>query len=337
MDIDNGGRDGKPEIIVLPKYMKAAEAVYHDFLSLEKAAYPNSTNRSSPDSRHSPKSLRENTYAAQMAEFLAMTNLSDSDSNDCDAASNTSSTSQTYLTAPKTGNQSRKSTMPPASNRRSEHSYVAVAKSSIVSTSTSRTPPTKSTYKPHRAMTVSAQLPPTVIADPDSKVSTLTNAQRSDLLLEMHAMLKDQKQEIKKLKKRHELSKRTTLNLQHHIDSICDSLDELSRKTFDSDISSALSMMSSKARSNDSDSLDSKECPDTELPASRPTMILFSKVDFRTFDGNTAPVDIHHDHALTDTHSRHHPHSPPKLEWISPKQKKKHVSSLKKLFCPPYF
>jgi hypothetical protein len=44
----------------------------------------------------------------------------------------------------------------------------------------------------------------------------------------MHAMLKEQGQAIKKLKKRHELSKHTTLNLQHCIDSICDFLDELS-------------------------------------------------------------------------------------------------------------
>jgi uncharacterized coiled-coil protein SlyX len=91
----------------------------------------------------------------------------------------------------------------------------------------------------------------------------MTNAQQSDLLLEMHAMLKEQRHEIKKLKKRHEHSKRTTIDLQNRLESLCDSLDELSRRTMDSDLSSAalssaLSLMSSNARADDSsDSLDS--------------------------------------------------------------------------------
>jgi hypothetical protein len=152
-----------------------------------------------------------------------------------------------------------------------------------------------------------------------------------DLLLEMHAMLKEQGQAIKKLKKRHELSKRTTLNLQHHIDSICDSLDELSRRTLDSDLSSAdlssaLSLMSSKARSDDSsDSLDSAESPVSASKSPKPSTILFSANDFCTFDRTDAPVDIHPRRTLTDDNTN----SQSSSTWSSPKQKKKHFSNLK--------
>jgi hypothetical protein len=96
------------------------------------------------------------------------------------------------------------------------------------------------------------------------------------------------------MKKRHELSKWTTANLQHRIDSICDSLDELSWRTLNSDLSSALSMISSKVRSDDSNSLDSKDCAAFAMTPARPATILFSKAAFRTFDGNDPPSDIHH-------------------------------------------
>jgi hypothetical protein len=116
----------------------------------------------------------------------------------------------------------------------------------------------------------------------------MTNAQQLDLLLEMHAMLKDQKHEIKKLKKQHKLSKRMTTNLQHRIDSICNSLDNLSRRTIDSDLSSALSMISSKARSDDSGSLDdSKDGADFDPSPSRPSTIFFCKPIFRLL---TVPI-----------------------------------------------
>jgi hypothetical protein len=153
----------------------------------------------------------------------------------------------------------------------------------------------------------------------------------------MHAMLKEQGQAIKKLKKRHELSKRTTLNLQHRIDSICDSLDDLSRRTLDSDLSSAdlssaLSLMSSKARSDDSsDSLDSAESPISAYGSPKPSTILFSANDFCTFDRTDAPVDIHQRRTLIDdnTNLRSCSNSQSSSTWSSPKQKKKHFSNLK--------
>jgi hypothetical protein len=157
----------------------------------------------------------------------------------------------------------------------------------------------------------------------------MTSAQQSDLLLEMHAMLKDQKHEIKKLKKRHELSKRTTTNLQHRIDSICDSLDDLSRRTIDSDLSSALSMLSSsKARSDDSGSLDdSKDGANFDTSPSRPSTILFSQADFQTFDSTTPPAAIQlgtsHHPPSPDSLSEHHPN--PDQGWMSPR--KKHAGS----------
>jgi hypothetical protein len=165
----------------------------------------------------------------------------------------------------------------------------------------------------------------------------MTTAQQSDLLIEMHAMLKDQKHEIKKLKKRHELSKRTTTNLQHRIDSICDSLDDLSRRTIDSDFSSALSMISSKARSDDSGSLDdSKDDANFDPSPSRPSTILFSHADFQTFDSTTPPAAIQ-----SGTSQR--PPSPDSLSapipsnpdqgWMSPR--KKHTGSPVRLPPPP--
>jgi hypothetical protein len=179
--------------------------------------------------------------------------------------------------------------------------------------------------------------PPAAIAVPrPSTVSTITNAQQSDLLLAMHAiMLKDQKHEIKK-KKRHELSKWTTANLQHRIDSICDSLDELSRRTLDSDLSSALSMISSKVQSDDSNSLNSKDCAAFEVAPARPTTILFSKAEFCTFDGNDpAPSDIHHgfDDPQPPTTVRPGAISDSAAGWVSPR--KKQVSSLIQITPPP--
>jgi hypothetical protein len=161
-------------------------------------------------------------------------------------------------------------------------------------------------------------------------------------------MLKEQRQEIKKLKKRHELSKCTTTNLQHRIDSICNSLDELSCRTLDSDLSSAdlssaLSMVSSKARSDDSssDSLDSKYGPDQDFLPSRPSPILFSKAQFCTFGANDPPLEIraHRQHDDdTSLTSRLDPPSNSRSSagWISPKKKKSHTSSLKLAATSPW-
>ena len=145
----------------------------------------------------------------------------------------------------------------------------------------------------------------------------------------MHAMLKDQKHEIKKLKKCHELSKRMMINLQHRIDSICDSLDDLSRRTIDSDLSSALSMISSKARSDDSGSLDdSKHDVNFDPSPSRPSTILFSQADFQTFDSTTPPAAIHSGASQRppspDFLSEQAP-SNPDQGWMSPR--KKHTGS----------
>jgi hypothetical protein len=201
---------------------------------------------SSIDSAPSNKSLRDDKYAAKMTAFLDKTTISDSDSDETNTDTASLSTSRPHSAAPKTGTRYTKSIRQTDRPKRSKRGYVAVTKLGLDSLATNSTKHTSKRDPPRAAL--KAHQPPTVgVVDPVSTVSTMTHAQQSDVLLEMHAMLKEQKQEIKKLKKRHELSKRTTLNLQHRIDSICDSLDELSRKTFVSDLSSVLLIMSAKA------------------------------------------------------------------------------------------
>jgi hypothetical protein len=164
----------------------------------------------------------------------------------------------------------------------------------------------------------------------------MTSAQQSDLLLEIHAMLKAQKAEIKDLKKRYEYSQRTTKSLKNRMDFICDSLDELSQRTPDSGLSSALSMLSSKARSDDSDSLDSKDGVEMEPPPQRQVKILFSNAVSRTFDANDPPAHIHpaQDDARPVTAAERPTTTvDPVQGWLSPNRKKQ-KSSLRSIATP---
>jgi hypothetical protein len=169
-----------------------------------------------------------------------------------------------------------------------------------------------------------------------STVSTMTSAQQSDILLEMHALLKAQKIEIKKLKKRYEYSQRTTKSLQDRMDFICDSLDALSQRTPDSGLSSALSMISSKARSDDSDSLDSKDGTEMEPPPQRQVKILFSKAVSRTFDVNDPPAHIHpaqDDVRPATAAERPTTTADPAQGWLSPNRKQQ-KSSMRSIVTP---
>jgi hypothetical protein len=80
MDIDNGGPDGKPVIIVLPKYLSAAQGTYQDFQHLISLPTSTLTTHSNSASISPTTSSRNPAYEAQMAECLAATNISDSDS-----------------------------------------------------------------------------------------------------------------------------------------------------------------------------------------------------------------------------------------------------------------
>jgi hypothetical protein len=345
MDVDNGGRSGKPVLIVLPKNMSAAEAIYDDFRQSADTSTSPSTNPASHDSRSSTFSSRDPAYDAKIADFLAHTYLSDSDIDDS-VSTSTTPASQQYLKAPHPTNRTNRSIMKSHGRRRSGRSY-AVAAAGSPPSSEPPVPPNRSTPTMHSPPSSRASPPthhpPIVQVDTASSVSTITNAQQSALLLEMHSMLKEQRHEIKKLKKRNELSKRTTINLQNRIDSICNSLDELSRRTMDSDfssadLSSALSMASSQARTDDSSdtSLDSTFEPDKNMLPTRPSSLRFTKPRSHTFGVNDPPAEIRARHLPKDI-SHHSPTSrndppsatSPSTEWSSPKKTKSHTSSFK--------
>jgi hypothetical protein len=344
MDVDNGGRDGKPVIIVLPKNLRAAESVYTDFTELVKLhSPPLTTQRSGHASFPSVASSHDPAYEAKLAEFLETTTISNDSVLDATATESTSA-SQLYLT-PSFPHRARNSSKTSTSRRSTGRSYAAVTRSSSTSPAPISTSPSTASPTSHFRATASTSPPPSpsVVADPDSTVSTMTNAQQSDLLLEMHAMLKEQRHEIKKLKKRHEHSKRTTIDLQNRLESLCDSLDELSRRTMDSDLSSAalssaLSLMSSNARADDSsDSLDSKDCPKiVDSLSSRPSKIIFSTADFCAFDKNDPPIDIRNrQHLSEESCPPSSSISPSPDSWSTPKLKKKSNRSLHAVANPP--
>jgi hypothetical protein len=161
----------------------------------------------------------------------------------------------------------------------------------------------------------------------------MTNAQQSDILLDIHALLKAQQKDIKKLKKKNDLATRNNSHLQQRVDLICDSLDELSRRTLSSDfssaeLSSALSLMSSKARSGSSDSLDSNDGPDSASLSSRPSTINFSPVSYCDFDKNNPSIDIQtRQKSSDDPHFRSISGSSSIDTWTTPNSKKKKFAS----------
>jgi hypothetical protein len=329
MDDDNGGKDGKPVIIVMPKYLKATKDTYDNFHTLTKQFQAATLHRF--DSVPSPPDTNDisspDSYDAKMTAFLDMMPPStNSNSDDCSNANNSSPFSASPSNTCSKGHHTPPSNALSVPAQSCGLSYAAVTTSSHGSAShpqqSSKSKCTPSKSPQHD------KLPPTVVTDRDLMVSTMTNAQQLDLLLEMHAMLKDQKHEIKKLKKQHKLSKRMTTNLQHRIDSICNSLDNLSRRTIDSDLSSALSMISSKARSDDSGSLDdSKDGADFDPSPSRPSTIFFSRRFSVTFDSTNPPAAIQPGTSQRppspDSLSEHTPN--PNQGWMSPR--KEHAGS----------
>jgi hypothetical protein len=100
VDIDNGGQDGKPVIIVMPKYLKAAEDTYHDFCSLQQKFTTKMATHSRIDSVPSNKSLCDDKYAAKMMAFLDMTTISDSDSDETNTNTASLATSRPHSAAP---------------------------------------------------------------------------------------------------------------------------------------------------------------------------------------------------------------------------------------------
>lgn len=59
MDVNNGSKDGKPVIIVMPKYLKAAEDTYNDFRALEQEHRTTTANHSTTGSFPSDKSAHD--------------------------------------------------------------------------------------------------------------------------------------------------------------------------------------------------------------------------------------------------------------------------------------
>jgi hypothetical protein len=136
MDVDNGSKDGKPVIIVMPKYLKAAEDTYNDCRTFEQEHRTTTANHSNTNLLPSDKSAHDE-YAEKMAAFLHVVNLNDSDSDNRDTKMAATPTSGKNLVAPKkAGNRRRPSAKSTEQYRSSGHSYVAVTKSSLGSSST---------------------------------------------------------------------------------------------------------------------------------------------------------------------------------------------------------
>jgi hypothetical protein len=92
MDADNGGKDGKPVIIVMPKYLKATKDTYDNFHTLTKQFQAATLHQF--DSVPSPPDtddISPDSYDAKMTAFLDMMPPStNSDSDDCSNANNSS-------------------------------------------------------------------------------------------------------------------------------------------------------------------------------------------------------------------------------------------------------
>jgi hypothetical protein len=328
MDVDNGGTDGRTVIIVMPKYLKAAQATYETFRTLSEEVLPGGTTTPAGHEFVLQGSTEDNSYAAKMAAVLNVT-LRDSDSDDSGTPTNDSYFSGSSHSARSSSSRSKKSSQRGiATARTRDRSYAEVTKSRTRSSASQ-------SFSTNQPASIGNSDPDTV-ADMESTVSTMTSAQQSDILLEMHAMLKAQKVEIKKLKKRYEHSQRTTTSLKDRMDFICDSLDALSQRTPDSGLSSALSMISSKARSDDSDSLDSKDGAEMEPPPQRQVKILFSNAVSRTFDVSDPPAHIRpakDDARPTTAAERPTTTVDPVQGWLSPTRKKQ-KSSLRSKVTP---
>jgi hypothetical protein len=328
MDVDNGGTDGRTVIIVMPQYLKAAQATYETFRTLSEEVLPGGTTTPAGHEFVLQGSTEDNSYAAKMAAIVNVT-LRDSDSDDSGTPTNDSYFSGSSHSARSSSSRSKKSSQRGiATARTRDRSYAEVTKSRTRSSASQ-------SFSTNQPASIGNSDPDTV-ADMESTVSTMTSAQQSDILLEMHAMLKAQKVEIKKLKKRYEHSQRTTTSLKDRMDFICDSLDALSQRTPDSGLSSALSMISSKARSDDSDSLDSKDGAEMEPPPQRQVKILFSNAVSRTFDVSDPPAHIRpakDDARPTTAAERPTTTVDPVQGWLSPTRKKQ-KSSLRSKVTP---
>jgi hypothetical protein len=105
MDVDNGSKDGKPVIIIMPNYLKAPEDTYNDLKALAKAHRTTTgTTNSNINLIPSDKSNYDK-YADKMTAFLHMANLSSSDSDDQDSQTTATPTSRTHIEAPTDGRQ----------------------------------------------------------------------------------------------------------------------------------------------------------------------------------------------------------------------------------------
>ena len=325
MDVDNGGTDGRTVIIVTPQYLKAAQDTYETFRTLSEEVLPGGTTTPADHEFVLQGSTDDNSYAAKMAAIVNVT-IRDSDSEDSETPTNDSFFSGSFHSARSSSSRRKKSPQRSiATARTRDRSYAEVTKSRTRSSVSQSLPPNPTASR--------GNSDPEPAADTESTVSTMTSAQQSDLLLEMYAILKAQSAEIKDIKKRYE---RTNKSLRNRMDFICDSLDELSQRTTDSGLSSALSVISSKARSDDSDSIDSKDGVEMEPPPQRQVKILFSNAVSRTFDVNDPPAHIRpakDDARPTTAAERPTTTVDPVQGWLSPTRKKQ-KSSLRSNVTP---
>ena len=79
----------------------------------------------------------------------------------------------------------------------------------------------------------------------ESTVSSMTLSPPPEMLTEIYKMMKDQQEHIRKMDKCYAKVQKQNKQLQTQFDFICDAIEELSRRTNDSDLSSLASTITS--------------------------------------------------------------------------------------------
>ena len=154
----------------------------------------------------------------------------------------------------------------------------------------------------------------------ESTVSSMTLSPPPEMLTEIYKMMKDQQEHIRKMDKHYAKVQKQNKQLQTQFDFVCDAIEELSRRTNDSDLSSLASTITSVRSGTSIDK------PTADEP-SRLGTITFSDSDQRVYDKERPPIDV----SMTKMDTREEWQSPPRKHSGSPSKLNKvtPTSSLK--------
>ena len=304
MDIENGGRKGKPVIIVLPKHVKAAKTMFQDFEDLvkqhksEALAVADGQSVTSGDSNP-----LEDDYMTQLKEMLVISSANDSDSEEEDSQS------------PPKWSQNNRS--------RKERSYAEVTRDAKMMThvDTERQERWSESSLQKAAMEEKEIVTSEVM---ESTVSSMTLSPPPEMLTEIYKMMKDQQEHIWKMDKHYTKVQKQNKQLQTQFDFVCDAIEELSRQTNDSDLPSLASTIMSVHSGTSIDK------PTADEP-SRPGTITFSDSDQQVYDKERPPPPPPIDVSTTKMDTREEWQSPPHKHSGSPSKLNKvtPTSSLK--------